>query len=194
MNKRVIVITGASGAGKTTIANYLTEKYDLPKVVTHTTRKPRGSERDGIDYYFETKESFDKNHYIERVDFSGKEYGSSYEGLERAFKQAEHTKYQNVIVLVVDTVGAISYKEELGNTANIWFVTTSDFEEFKDRLIARGDDEEAVATRTASAEFERDMVLPKELKDVATILYNDAWVETTKTVDELFSKIISENE
>ncbi|MDR0899743.1 MAG: 50S ribosome-binding GTPase [Lactobacillaceae bacterium] len=190
MEKRVIVITGASGAGKTTVANYLTDKYELPKVITHTTRRPRGSEKDGVDYYFEDQESFEKNHFIERVEFSGKKYGSSHEGLDRAFEQSQNTPHPGLIVIVVDTVGAITYKNELGSTADIWFITTSDFEEFKGRLVARGDKPEEIEARTQSEEFERDMVLPAELQEKASIIYNDAWDDTTKRVDELFKKLL----
>ncbi|MGO1225179.1 MAG: guanylate kinase, partial [Leuconostoc falkenbergense] len=62
-NNKVFVITGATGVGKTTIARYLQETYHMPRVITHTTRKPRDCEENGGAYYFETNDSFEKNHY-----------------------------------------------------------------------------------------------------------------------------------
>ena len=65
---KVFVITGATGVGKTTIARYLQDNFRMPRVITHTTRPPRDREVDGISYYFENDTSFEKNHYLERVN------------------------------------------------------------------------------------------------------------------------------
>ena len=66
--KHVVVITGAPGTGKTTVRNYLTQKYGMSKILTHTTRPKRQGEVHGVDYYFETDESFDQNHFLEHVE------------------------------------------------------------------------------------------------------------------------------
>ena len=58
-DNKVFVITGATGVGKTTIARYLQENYRMPRVITHTTRRPREREVNGIAYYFETDDSFE---------------------------------------------------------------------------------------------------------------------------------------
>lgn len=52
MNRKVFVLTGNTGTGKTTVANYLNEFFEMPKVITHTTRAPREGEVDQVDYYF----------------------------------------------------------------------------------------------------------------------------------------------
>lgn len=105
MKNKVIVITGASGTGKTTISRYLEDKYRIPHVITHTTRAPRTGEKNGVDYYFETKESFDKNHFLEQVEYSGNKYGSSVEGLEQAWQKSP------LVSIVVDSKGAIAYQK-----------------------------------------------------------------------------------
>ena len=64
MNRKVFVLTGNTGTGKTTVANYLNEFYEMPKVITHTTRPPREGEIDQVDYYFESEQSFKENHYF----------------------------------------------------------------------------------------------------------------------------------
>ncbi|MDB7636254.1 guanylate kinase, partial [Lactococcus garvieae] len=70
MNRKVFVLTGNTGTGKTTVANYLNEFFEMPKVITHTTRAPREGEVDQVDYYFETEASFKQNHYLESVTYS----------------------------------------------------------------------------------------------------------------------------
>ena len=87
--KHVIVITGATGTGKTTVSTYLKTKYQIPRIITHTTRPKRPGEQDGVDYYFETDASFGHNHFLEAVTYAGYQYGSSYEGLERAFEKSD---------------------------------------------------------------------------------------------------------
>lgn len=58
MENKVIVLCGAPGSGKTTVRKYLTENFAIEPVLTHTTRPKRIGERDGIDYWFETRETF----------------------------------------------------------------------------------------------------------------------------------------
>ena len=84
MAHRLIVITGATGTGKTTVSRYLTQTYNIQRVMTHTTRPKRFNEVEGIDYAFETPASFGKNYYIEDVTYAGYQYGSSYESLYAA--------------------------------------------------------------------------------------------------------------
>lgn len=115
---RVIVITGASGAGKTSVARYLWEKYGVPRVITHTDREPREGEIDGVDYYFENLDSWHQNHFIEQVNYSGHKYGSSYEGLERAWAKSKQSNHPGIISLVVDTVGAITYKKNFEKSSS----------------------------------------------------------------------------
>ena len=82
--QRIIIIAGPSGVGKTTISKYLTEKYNIPRVVTHTTRPIRKGEIPGKSYYFENDESFKKLHFFEHVKYGEYQYGSSKEALEKA--------------------------------------------------------------------------------------------------------------
>ena len=68
MENKVIVLCGAPGSGKTTVRKYLTENFAIEPVLTHTTRPKRKGEHDGIDYWFETRETFFENHYLEYVE------------------------------------------------------------------------------------------------------------------------------
>lgn len=174
---KVFVITGATGVGKTTIARYLQDNFRMPRVITHTTRPLRDREVDGISYYFENDTSFEKNHYLERVNYAGAQYGSSYEGLERAWAKNPY------ITIVLDTAGAITYARELGDQAVILFVTVTSPDVLVERVQVRGDDPTAIKQRVASPEFLRDMVLPDALKGVAYELDNDDWAKTKTQLD-----------
>lgn len=90
---KLIVITGATGTGKTTVSAYLRDNYRIHRVMTHTTRPARKGEKNGVDYYFETPASFATKHFIEKVTYAGYEYGSSHESLEKKLGEASFFKY-----------------------------------------------------------------------------------------------------
>jgi len=179
MQSKVLVITGATGTGKTTVQDYLISHYPATKIITHTTRPPRAGEVDGVDYYFETEESFPKNHYLESVLYSGYHYGSSQEGIAAGLKRAEFA------TIVLDSKGAITYADELGSQAVIVFLTVSDSGKLAHRLSKRGDDETMMAKRLASPEYRRDLTMPLALRGRAIQLNNDNWQQTQIKLDEL---------
>ncbi len=170
--KHVIVITGATGTGKTTVSTYLKTKYQIPRIITHTTRPMRLGEKDGVDYYFESDASFSKNHYLESVTYAGYQYGSSYEGLERAFEKSD------LVSIVLDTKGAETYVRELKQQAFILFLTVGKSVILHERLKDRGDQLEMIQSRIKSKEYSRDLTLPEALKQMATVIQNDDWKQT----------------
>ncbi|MQS75229.1 guanylate kinase [Companilactobacillus halodurans] len=178
MDKKIIVITGASGTGKTTISKYLQDTYHIPSVITHTTRLPRTGEKNGIDYYFETKDSFSNNHYLEKVEYSGNWYGSSEESLNRTWEQYDAAS------IVVDTKGAVSYKEKYGKNAVVIFLEV-DLETVTQRLENRGDDKARLQTRINSNEFQRDLKIPEELRGKSYVIVNNNIKITKETVAKI---------
>ena len=77
-----IVLSSPSGAGKTTITKKLSQKYPNIKIsISHTTRKPRPNEIDGVDYHFVTREEFkkliQKNNFYEHAKIFDNYYGTS---------------------------------------------------------------------------------------------------------------------
>ena len=180
--KKLIILCGASGTGKTTIQNYLLKQYGIPRVLTHTTRAKRRGEKDGVDYYFETPASFAQKHYFESVTYDGKQYGSSREGLKQAWQK------NSVVSLVVDTAGAVEYVKRLGKQVNVWHIEVSDKEALKERLLARGDDAQAVKQRINSFESQRDLQIPAEIQNNTQVIVNDCWEKTTQLIDQLIQK------
>lgn len=177
--KHVLVITGAAGSGKTTVSEYLNKNYSIPRVITHTTRKPRRGETDGIDYYFETPQTMNQLHLLEQVEYDHHRYGSSYEALERAWQ------FCDLATIVLDTQGAQTYAQKLGEQAVIIFLTVSQKRSLVKRLAKRGDLSTAVKQRVASAEYRRDLTLPAQLEDVAHVLVNDVWLNTQMELRDL---------
>lgn len=181
--KRIIVITGATGTGKTTVQHYLCDKYQIPRIITHTTRPKRDGERDGVDYYFETQSSFFNNHYIEHVEYSGYRYGSSREGLQRAWAKSD------VVSIVLDTAGALTYVQQLGAAVAVMFLTIDDPAVLRQRLLDRGDAAERVAARLRSKEYARDLELPRGIQHVARVIMNDNWELARLAVDQFVAEL-----
>ncbi|MGK4062540.1 guanylate kinase [Weissella paramesenteroides] len=184
MNRKVFVLTGNTGAGKTTVANYLNEFYEMPKVITHTTRPPREGEIDQVDYYFESEQSFKENHYLESVAYANYRYGSSYEGLERAWEKSP------LITIVLDTAGAKTYSEKLGDEAVVIFLTVTKPDEILGRLSKRGDNLEETRRRMASEEYKRDVQLPQSLQGIAHVVVNDDWLSTKEEIDNIVKQAL----
>ena len=82
MNCNLFIISGPAGVGKTTLCDRLLIDYaeDLKRVITATTRKPRVGEVDGVDYYFLSKQEFERKKsqkaFMENEIIHGNEYGA----------------------------------------------------------------------------------------------------------------------
>lgn len=178
--QRLIIICGATGSGKTTIQNYLASKYGFERVITHTTRAPRKGEEDKKDYYFESEESFLKNHFVEQVKYAGYQYGSSHEGLKRAFEKSK------TATIILDTQGAISYTKIVAAFEMIfWYIEVPSEKQLEMRILNRGQSEEEVKKRLASVEARRDMKIPQNLEPFCEIIENALWKDTKRKIDKL---------
>lgn len=175
--QQLIVITGATGTGKTTVSRFLTQAFGIPRVVTHTTRPKRVGEVDGRDYYFETPETLAEKHLIEHVTYAGYQYGSSHEALAQAWTTTD------VASIVLDTKGALTYAKALPGVVKVLFLTIEHPHQLQERLLARGDSKQSVLKRMQSPEYARDLKLPEGLTPVATVVANDDWQEAQAAID-----------
>lgn len=183
MENKVIVLCGAPGSGKTTVRKYLTENFAIEPVLTHTTRPKRKGEHDGIDYWFETRETFFENHYLEYVEYDGNLYGSSYESLERAWQKAP------VATIVLDTKGAETYLERIPEKTEVVYLCVTDEKIQRERMEQRGDDADKIRRRLASQEAKRDRKLPERLVKHVHVIENDDWEETKVKIQTLLQML-----
>lgn len=133
--KNLIIITGPSGVGKTTVALELLERHkNIKRVVTYTTRKKRKGEIDGKDYNFVTLKKFEimkkAGEFFEWARVYENYYGNSLKDLK---KLCEKNKY---CLMVLDIQGAEKIKKEFKK--NIGIFLTVNFSELAKRIKARG--------------------------------------------------------
>ncbi len=133
----LIVVSGFSGAGKGTLMkalmNRYSERYALS--VSATTRSPREGEKNGVEYFFRTKEEFEKMiAKDELIEYA--KYVDNYYGTPKAYVEEQLSAGKNVI-LEIEIQGALKIKEKFPDTL-LLFVTPPDADTLKERLIGRG--------------------------------------------------------
>jgi len=146
----LIVISGFSGAGKGTLVKTLLQKYDNYALsVSMTTRAPRPGERDGVEYFFSTREEFEKTIAEDGlVEYAT--YCDNYYGTPRAYVEEQLAMGKNVI-LEIEIQGALKIKEKFPESLLI-FLTPPNAAEVKRRLEGRGTETaEVIAKRLARA-------------------------------------------
>ncbi len=135
-NGRLIVISGPSGVGKTSIVESMLETTPSVFSVSATTRPPRPGEADGVDYHFVDKRTFEaKVESGEILEWA--EYGGNLYGTLRSAVQPILDAGQNVI-LDIENEGAKQIRESYPQALLI-FVAPPDLETLADRLTGRGD-------------------------------------------------------
>jgi guanylate kinase len=185
MNKGIlVVVSGFSGAGKGTVMKRLMEKYDgYALSVSATTRKPRPGEEDGREYFFRTRDEFEK--LIEEdalLEYA--RYVENYYGTPRSYVEEQLQAGRNVI-LEIEIQGAMKIKEKIPE-ALLVFVTPPTVEELERRLTGRGTETaQVIADRLARAGEEAE-----GMGQYDYILVNDTVEEC---VDHLHQIIVSEH-
>lgn len=152
---KVIIFSAPSGSGKSTIINYLMKQgLNLHFSISATSRPPRGTEQDGVEYFFLTPEKF-KEH-ISSGDFLEYEevYPNRFYGTLKAQVDKQLSKGENV-VCDVDVLGAQNIKKQYKNQALSIFIQPPSIESLRERLIKRGTDSiEIIDDRIKRASFE----------------------------------------
>ncbi len=154
---RPFVVAAPSGTGKTTVCRAALERDSLLRFsVSHTTRKPREQERDGVDYHFVSTEQFHQlvksGAFLEYAEYGDNLYGTSWEALEGPIAEGWD------LIVEIEVKGARQFRERRRDACFI-FLLPPDMATLRDRLRGRGtDSEETIAKRLAIAEQELEAI------------------------------------
>ena len=154
---RLIIVSAPSGSGKSTIVQWLMKEHPELKLyfsISATSRAPRGTEQNGVEYFFLTPEEFRQR--IENDEFLEYEevYQDRFYGTLKAQVERQREAGQNV-VFDVDVKGGINIKKYYGDEALSLFIQPPSVEELRRRLVGRATDTpEAIEERLAKAEYE----------------------------------------
>ena len=156
-SNRLIVFSAPSGAGKTTLVKYILSKFnEIEFSISATSRKPRGNEKNGLDYYFlsdlEFKKRINNKEFVEHEEvYGGFFYGTLKSELKRIWEK------NKIVIFDIDVVGGVNIKEMFHKETLSIFVMPPSLEILEKRLIDRGDiSKDQIVTRIKKAEDELD--------------------------------------
>lgn len=156
MKGKIIILSAPSGSGKSTIISRLMQDAALRLgfSVSATSRKPRGQEEDGKDYFFLTNEEFrrrvDAGEFVEWEEvYAGTCYGTLVSEVERVTDAGRN------LIMDVDVKGALNIKKRYDSEAISIFIMPPGKEELERRLRSRAtDSEDTIIRRLEKAEYE----------------------------------------
>ena len=154
---KLIIFSAPSGSGKSTIVSWLMQEHPelrLAFSISCTSRAPRGTERDGVEYFFLSPDAFrqkiDREEFLEYEEvYPDRFYGTLKQQVETQAERGEN------VVFDVDVKGGCNIKRFYGDRALSVFIQPPSVETLRQRLIHRATDTpEAIEQRVAKAEYE----------------------------------------
>ena len=154
---RMLIVSAPSGCGKSTIVQWLMKEHPELRLyfsISCTSRAPRGTEQNGVEYFFISPEEFRdriaKNEFLEYEEvYHDRFYGTLKQQVERQREQGQN------VVFDVDVKGGVNIKKHYGDEALSLFIQPPSVAELRKRLEGRGTDSaEAIEERLAKAEYE----------------------------------------
>ncbi len=172
-NGSILVVSGPSGSGKTSLARKVCEEFRDKAYfsISSTTRPKREGEKEGVDYYFLTKEEFIKDiedgYFLEWAEVHGNFYGTSKRQIDKALDKGK------IVFLDIDVQGYELVKKAYPDITTGIFVTTPNEKILKQRLLNRGTEtEESLKVRMFNALQEM-----KKIPEYDYLLINDDFDE-----------------
>jgi guanylate kinase len=186
---KLVIFSAPSGAGKTTIVRHLLSKnFNFGFSISATTRKPRGEEQNGREYYFMSAEEFrnkvKRDEFLEWEEvYPGCFYGTLKSEVDRILKNGQN------ILFDIDVAGGSNIKKYYGDKALAVFVQPPSIQELENRLIGRStDDPEVIRERIAKAEYEMGYTVLFDL-----IIINDKLEDALKEAEEKIGQFLEKN-
>lgn len=185
----LVVLTGASSVGKSTIRDLLMEDKELKLFysISMTTRKQRADEEDGKDYYFVDYKTFAKSlkqhELLEYTEFDGYYYGTPKEQVEFLLSSGKN------VLVEVEAQGVGQIKLEYPE-AKAFFVAPTSFDELKEQILERYKDDNASAERRiskASVEMELEPLFKH-------VVHNSNPMQAKEEIKDVIMKQIQKND
>ena len=186
----LLIFSAPSGSGKSTIIQWLMNEHPELKLafsISATSRPPRGTEQNGVEYFFlspdEFRQKIQNGEFLEYEEvYQDRFYGTLKEQVERQLKAGQN------VVFDVDVKGGCNIKEFYGDQAMSLFIQPPSIEELRRRLINRGtDDMEQIEKRVAKAEYELSFA-PRFDHIVVNDILEDAEAEALRLINEFLRK------
>lgn len=184
MGNKVIIFSAPSGAGKSTVISHLLSLHpEFEFSVSAASRAPRGTERDGVDYYFisagEFRSLIEADAFVEYEEvYADNFYGTLKSEVKRIWDKG------SVIVFDVDVRGGVNLKEYFGDKALSVLIVPPSMEVLEARLRGRGTDSgEAIAMRLAKASSELEFARGKFDYELVNDVLEDTLREAENVVD-----------
>jgi guanylate kinase len=179
----LIIISGFSGAGKGTVVKELLSKGDYVLSISSTTRKPREYEQQGREYFFDSRDEFERmikdNELIEWASYCDNYYGTPKKFVESNLEQGKN------VILEIEMQGAIDIKSQYEDAVLI-FITTPKVTDLKKRLEKRGTESSDIINKRLKRSYEEVNIIDK----YDYIVIND---DLEECVEDIHSIINAEN-
>ena len=179
----LFIVSAPSGSGKSTLVGRVLKELDrLRFSISHTTRASRPGEQHGVDYFFVTRDEFERmireGKFVEHAVVFGNYYGTSWQAIEAVQSSGDD------VILDIDVQGAAQVKQRFGREAPSIFVLPPSFQSLEQRLRGRSSDgDEVIRERLSRA---RQEIL--EYRKYDYVIVND---EINRATDALRSIIVA---
>ena len=185
MTPFLLLLSSPSGGGKTTVAKALVvAREDLEFSVSATTRSPREGEKDGVDYYFLSRDEFmrrrDVGAFLEWAEYGDALYGTLYEEVDRVIGRGRH------LILDIEVQGARQVREHRDDVVSV-FILPPSAETLLKRLVGRDD------SMSPDKLCQRLLRAVKELEEAPDYDYVVVNEDRTQVVSEVAAIIDSES-
>lgn len=185
---KLIIFSAPSGSGKSTIINYLLKQnLNLAFSISATSRPPRGTEQNGVEYFFLSPEEFRQrianDEFLEYEEvYKDRFYGTLKSQVEKQLEAGQN------VIFDVDVVGGCNIKRFYGNRALSVFIQPPSIKELRKRLTGRGTDSaEVIESRIAKAQFELDYADKFDVRIINDNL-EKAEAEALKVITEFINR------